>query len=124
MYIFNRADGKQTEGIGAVAQCQIHAYTLSKMLNVDYTSTNFENLQHYQEHSSQEQFCQDVTKFFNFPKSQGFVDIDNPVYFERIDNQFLDFVNKNRDVKDLCVEIGNADLMKMQTTIIKLGNHL
>ena len=113
MYIFNRADGKQTEGIGAVAQCQIHAYTLSKMLNVDYTSTNFENLQHYQEHSSQEQFCQDVTKFFNFPKSQGFVDIDNPVYFERIDNQFLDFVNKNRDVKDLCVEIGNADLMKM-----------
>ena len=107
MYIFNRADGKQTEGIGAVAQCQIHAYTLSKMLNIDYTSTNFENLQHYQEHSSQEQFCQDVTKFFNFPKSQGFVDIDNPVYFERIDNQFLDFVNKNRDVKDLCVEIGN-----------------
>ena len=42
MYIFNRADGNQTEGIGAVAQCQIHTYTLSKMLNVDYTSTSFE----------------------------------------------------------------------------------
>ena len=26
MYIFNRADGKQTEGIGAVAQCQIHTH--------------------------------------------------------------------------------------------------
>ena len=46
MYIFNRADGKQTEGIGAVAQCQIHAYTLSKKLKIDYTSTNYENLQH------------------------------------------------------------------------------
>ena len=33
MYIFNKADGKQTEGIGAVAQCQIHTYTLSKMLS-------------------------------------------------------------------------------------------
>ena len=80
MYIFNRADGKQTEGIGAVAQCQIHAYTLSKMLNIDYTSTNFENLQHYQEHSTLEQFSQD---------------------------------DKYWVVKDLCVVIGNADLMRM-----------
>ena len=103
MYIFNRADGKQTEGIGAVAQCQIHAYTLSKMLNVDYTSTSFKNLQHYQEHSTQEEFCQDVTKFFNFPKSQGFVDIDNPVYFERID---LSLIHISEPTRLLSISFG------------------
>ena len=113
MYIFNRADGKQTEGIGAVAQCQIHTYTLSKMLNVGYLSTNFKNLQHYQEHSTQEKFCEDVTKFFNFPNSQAIESVDDSVYFERVDQNFIDFVKKNQKEDDLYVEIGNIDLMRI-----------
>ena len=113
MYIFNRADGKQTEGIGAVAQCQIHTYTLSKMLNVGYLSTNFKNLQHYQEHSTQEKFCEDVTKFFNFPNSQAIESVDDSVYFERVDQNFIDFVKKNQKDDDLYVEIGNIDLMRI-----------
>ena len=113
MYIFNRADGKQTEGIGAVAQCQIHTYTLSKMLNVGYVSTNFKNLQHYQEHSKQEKFCEDVTKFFNFPNSQAIESVDDSVYFERVDQNFVDFVKKNQKDDDLYVEIGNIDLMRI-----------
>ena len=113
MYIFNRADGKQTEGIGAVAQCQIHTYTLSKMLNVGYVSTNFKNLQHYQEHSTQEKFCEDVTKFFNFPNSQAIESVDDSVYFERVDQNFVDFVKKNQKDDDLYVEIGNIDLMRV-----------
>ena len=113
MYIFNRADGKQTEGIGAVAQCQIHTYTLSKMLNVGYVSTNFKNLQHYQEHSTQEKFCEDVTKFFNFPNSQAIESVDDSVYFERVDQNFIDFVKKNQKEDDLYVEIGNIDLMRI-----------
>ena len=113
MYIFNRADGKQTEGIGAVAQCQIHTYTLSKMLNVGYVSTNFKNLQHYQEHSTQEKFCEDVTKFFNFPNSQAIESVDDSVYFERVDQNFIDFVKKNQKDDDLYVEIGNIDLMRI-----------
>ena len=113
MYIFNRADGKQTEGIGAVAQCQIHTYTLSKMLNVGYVSTNFKNLQHYQEHSTQEKFCEDVTKFFNFPNSQAIESVDDSVYFERVDQNFVDFVKKNQKDDDLYVEIGNIDLMRI-----------
>ena len=67
IYLFTRADGNQTEGIGAVAQCQIHTYTLSKMLGVGFASTKFENLQHYQEYDTQENFSNDVTNFFNFP---------------------------------------------------------
>ena len=113
MYIFNRADGKQTEGIGAVAQCQIHTYTLSKMLNVGYVSTNFKNLQHYQEHSTQEKFCENVTKFFNFPNSQAIESVDDSVYFERVDQNFIDFVKKNQKDDDLYVEIGNIDLMRI-----------
>ena len=113
MYIFNRADGKQTEGIGAVAQCQIHTYTLSKMLNVGFVSTNFKNLQHYQEHSTQEKFCEDVTKFFNFPNSQAIESVDDSVYFERVDQNFIDFVKKNQKDDDLYVEIGNIDLMRI-----------
>ena len=113
MYIFNRADGKQTEGIGAVAQCQIHTYTLSKMLNVGFVSTNFKNLQHYQEHSTQEKFCEDVTKFFNFPNSQAIESVDDSVYFERVDQNFVDFVKKNQKDDDLYVEIGNIDLMRI-----------
>ena len=113
MYIFNRADGKQTEGIGAVAQCQIHTYTLSKMLNVGYVSTNFKNLQHYQEHSTQEKFCEDVTKFFNFPNSQAIESVDDSVYFERVDQNFIDFVKNNQKDDDLYVEIGNIDLMRI-----------
>ena len=113
MYIFNKADGKQTEGIGAVAQCQIHTYTLSKMLNVGYVSTNFKNLQHYQEHSTQEKFCEDVTKFFNFPNSQAIESVDDSVYFERVDQNFIDFVKKNQKDDDLYVEIGNIDLMRI-----------
>jgi len=113
MYIFNKADGKQTEGIGAVAQCQIHTYTLSKMLNVGFVSTNFKNLQHYQEHSTQEKFCEDVTKFFNFPNSQAIESVDDSVYFERVDQNFVDFVKKNQKDDDLYVEIGNIDLMRI-----------
>ena len=113
MYIFNKADGKQTEGIGAVAQCQIHTYTLSKMLNVGFVSTNFKNLQHYQEHSTQEKFCDDVTKFFNFPNSQAIESVDDSVYFERVDQNFVDFVKKNQKDDDLYVEIGNIDLMRI-----------
>lgn len=110
MYLFNKADGYQTEGIGAVAQCQIHTYTLSRMLGVEFASTKFENLQHYQEHSTQVEFCQDVTKFFNFPKGQ--LNSDNVVSFERIDEKFIKFVEENRNEKDLYVEVGRADMMR------------
>ena len=67
IHLFTNADGNQTEGIGAIAQCQIHTYTLSKLFGINYASTKFKNLQHYQEYDTQENFCNDVTNFFNFP---------------------------------------------------------
>lgn len=111
IYLFTKADGKQTEGIGAVAQCQIHTYTLSKMLGVGFVSTKFENLQHYQEHDTQENFSNDVTNFFNFPNQ-----IEPPsdaVKFDHVDQTFLDFIEKNRNNDDIYVEISNKDLIRV-----------
>jgi hypothetical protein len=111
IYLFTRADGKQTEGIGAVAQCQIHTYTLSKMLGVGFANTKFENLQHYQEYDTQENFSNDVTNFFNFPNQ-----IEPPsdaVKFEHVDQTFLDFIEKNRNGDDIYVEISNKDLIRV-----------
>ena len=93
IYLFTKADGKQTEGIGAVAQCQIHTYTLSKMLGVGFASTKFENLQHYQEYDTQENFSNDVTNFFNFPNQ-----IEPPsdaIKFEHVDQTFAGPININ-----------------------------
>lgn len=111
IYLFNKADGLQTEGIGAVAQCQIHTYTLSKMLGVEFASTKFENLQHYQEYDTQENFSNDVTNFFNFPNQ-----IEPPsdaVKFDHVDQTFLDFIEKNRNGDDIYVEISNKDLIRV-----------
>ena len=111
IYLFTKADGKQTEGIGAVAQCQIHTYTLSKMLGVGFASTKFENLQHYQEYDTQENFSNDVTNFFNFPNQ-----IEPPsdaIKFEHVDQTFLDFIEKNRNGDDIYVEISNKDLIRV-----------
>ena len=111
IYLFTRADGKQTEGIGAVAQCQIHTYTLSKMLGVGFASTKFENLQHYQEYDTQENFSNDVTNFFNFPNR-----IEPPndaVKFEHVDRTFLDFIEKNKNGDEIYVEISNKDLIRV-----------
>ena len=111
IHLFTKADGKQTEGIGAVAQCQIHTYTLSKMLGVGFASTKFENLQHYQEYDTQENFSNDVTNFFNFPNQ-----IEPPsdaVKFDHVDQTFLDFIEKNRNGDDIYVEISNKDLIRV-----------
>ncbi len=110
IYLFNKADGVQTEGIGAISQCQIHTYSLSKLLGVEFASTKFENLQHYQEHDTQENFCKDVTEFFNFP---NLIDPpDDAVKFDHINDEFINFVNSNKGGDDIYVEIANYDLMK------------
>ena len=111
MKLFIRADGLLTEGIGAIAQYQIHTYNLSKLLGVEFASTEFANLQHYQGYGTQEEFGKDITKFFNFPNKIDLTD-KNVVLFERIDQKFLDFVDKNKNEKDLFVEIKEYDLMK------------
>ena len=124
IYLFTDADGKQTEGIGAIAQLQIHTFTLSKLLGIGFASTKFKNLQHYQEHDTQQKFCDDVTKFFNFPNQ-----IDPPsdvVKFDHVDNSFIKFIDeKRRDDDDIYVQIKNLDLMKVaDSNVDKWGSFI
>lgn len=111
IHLFTSASGNDTEGIGAIAQCQIHAYTLSKLLGVNFIGQKFTHLQHYQEHSTQEKFCEDVTEFFNIPNVKEIS--EDVIKFQSIDNQLINFVKNNQQSEeDIFVEIDKRDLMK------------
>ena len=111
IFLYTPADGNQTEGIGAVAQCQIHAYVLSRMMQVEFVGRPFTGLQHYQEYSTQEEYCDAVTDFFNFQFNK--VDLSNAkiAKAERIDNSLVEFINQNRMTADeIYVELPTAQL--------------
>jgi hypothetical protein len=111
IFLYTPADGNQTEGIGAVAQCQIHAYVLSRMMQVEFVGRPFTGLQHYQEYSTQEEYCDAVTDFFNFQFNK--IDLSNAkiVKAERIDNSLVEFINQHRMTADeIYVELPTAQL--------------
>ena len=111
IYLYTSADGKNTEGIGAMAQYQIHTYTLSRALGVEFIGQNFTNLQHYQKYSTQEQFNTDCSKFFNFPSRAGLWNL-NVEKFDHIDDSLLQYVKEHRDTEEeKFVEINNFALM-------------
>lgn len=88
------ADGGNTEGIGAMAQCQIICYTLSKLYNVGFYFEGFKNLTHYQYfETTKEQWDNDITDFFNFPVSEK---LDLPIVdFSSIDGDINSIINEN-----------------------------
>ncbi len=84
IYLSTNSNGTNTEGIGAMAQYQLHTYALSKIFNINFTFSPFINLQHYQYHNvTQKQFCDDINSFFNFPdhlKNKDYDSINCYVY--------------------------------------------
>lgn len=117
IFLYTPADGNQTEGIGAIAQCQIHAYVLSKMLQVEFVGRPFTSLQHYQEYSTQEEYCNAATDFFNFQLSK--VDLSNAkiIKAEQIDNSLVQFVNQHRMTADeIYVELPTMQLQSFADT--------
>lgn len=121
IHLFTSASGNDTEGIGAIAQCQIHTYTLSKLLGVNFIGQRFTNLQHYQEHSTQEKFCDDVTEFFNIPNIK---DIGgNVIKFDRIDDTLIKYIDDNRaSSEDIFVEIDKCDIMRVADSNCEIWN--
>jgi hypothetical protein len=97
IYFSTNSDGNHTEGIGAMSQFQIVCYTLSKLYNVEYYFTGFKNLTHYQYFDiTQEQWCKDITDFFNFPLSEV---SDLPrVSFHQLDETLEEFINNNDNI--------------------------
>ncbi len=118
------ADGGNTEGIGAMAQCQIICYTLSKLYNVGFYFEGFKNLTHYQYfETTKEQWDNDITDFFNFPVSEK---LDLPIVdFSSIDGDINSIINENLilNIKSnyllqfMDQYIDNSDVQSILTTI-------
>ena len=97
IYFTTNSDGNHTEGIGAMAQYQIICYVLSKLYNTEYYFTGFKNLTHNQYFDiTQEQWCKDITDFFNFPISEV---SDLPrISFHQLDKSLEEFINDNNNI--------------------------
>lgn len=120
LYIYTPADGKNTEGIGAMAQYQIHAYNLSQaIIGARFLGRDFTNLQHYQDYGTQEEFCKECTEFFNFPNRIELPDLE-VVKFDNFTPEFEEFVEKYQNSReDKIIEINNFALMPWADTNIK-----
>jgi len=112
LYITTPGDGKHTEGIGAMAQYQIHAFTLSHAIKgAKFLGQDFTNLQHYQGYGTQEEFCQECTEFFNFPNRVEMSGLE-VVKFDNFTPEFEKFVEEHQESgEDKVVEINNFALM-------------
>ena len=119
LYIYTPADGKNTEGIGAMAQYQIHAFTLSHAIKgAKFLGRDFTNLQHYQGYGTQEEFCQECTDFFNFPNRVEIPDAE-VVKFDNFTPEFEAFVETHQHSgEDKIIEINNFALMPFADTNI------
>lgn len=97
VYFTTNSDGDNTEGIGAMAQHQIICYILSKLYNVKFYFTGFRNLTHYQYFDiTQEQWCKDITNFFNFPISKN---LNLPIInFHQLNSELDSFINNNNNI--------------------------
>ena len=120
LYIYTPADGKNTEGIGAMAQYQIHTYNLSQaIVGARYLGRDFTNLQHYQGYGTQEEYCKECTEFFNFPNRVEIPDAE-VVKFDNFTPEFEEFVEKYQNSREVkVIEINNFALMPWADTNIK-----
>ena len=121
LYIYTPADGKNTEGIGAMAQYQIHAYNLSQaIIGARFLGRDFTNLQHYQDYGTQEEFCKECTEFFNFPNRVELPDLE-VVKFDNFTPEFEEFVEKYQNSReDKIIEINNFALLPWADTNLSL----
>lgn len=113
IFLTTNADGRNTEGIGAMVQYQMFCYCLSKHLGVDYVFSKFKNLQHWQYHyEDQQKFVNDVNVFFNIPSSK----IESIESIEKIsvqpnDKELADIINSSLN-KNIIIDISPITLMQ------------
>lgn len=117
IYLSTSSDGNNTEGIGAMVQYQICIYALSKILNVKFAFFPFKNIQHFQYYNiSQEHFCDDINKFFNFKtelKNNNYKIINT-----NLDNHFYQLLEKYKNTEEEII------LNILHSNIINNNNNL
>lgn len=114
IYLFTSGDGEcPAEGICSVAQCQIHTFVLSRLLNVKFLGRDLINLHHYQGIATQEKFSKDASDFFNFELRDYDISKKNIIKFDNIDDKLINFVNSNKNKsEDIFIEINRDCLQK------------
>jgi len=81
--VYVNYDGKNTEGVGAMVQLQLHGYAYSRIKNCNFYFPGFINLSHFQNtDQTQEIFVSNINKFYNLPSSKS-------QNIELIDSRFL-----------------------------------
>jgi hypothetical protein len=117
LYLQTNSDGYGTEGIGAVVQYQLLLYAICKKIGVNFYSSPFKNIAHssynnFDTKSWSEQF----TKFFNFSTDKI---IENQIFFSKIDNEFLSFVEENKNnSEDILIYIEPKSILDYGQSII------
>lgn len=79
VFIKCESDSKFNDGIGAIAQGQLHTYAFSVINDINFIFDGYKNIAHYQHNNFEtQQFDQMWNKFFNFPnKSVSDVHLQN-----------------------------------------------
>jgi hypothetical protein len=96
-FLTTGSDGCNQEGIGALVQYQLITYHLSRLHNVGYHFTGFQNLQHFQYYCVEPNvFCKDVDELFNLP-TQDENAIDRRLYGMSIES-FADGLDSKDNV--------------------------
>jgi len=105
IYLSVNSNGNNTEGIGAMVQAQLLCYSITKMLNVGFYFSKFKNFTHYQHHNvSQEEFMDDVNKFFNFPSIDD-SNVTRKISVNKLEkNTIDDFKRKAKDNENVVLE--------------------
>ena len=124
IFLATNSDGMNTEGIGAMVQYQMACYAASKKYGIKYAFFGFKNLTHYQYFNiTQQQFCDDVNKFFSFPNQ--FVkgeDYEIQSFFG-FDNTFFEFVKSHSNEDNTICFISPKGLMNfLESNIEEIYN--
>lgn len=113
IYLKAPADGRNVDGIGAVLQCQLLIFAISKRLGFDFLFDGFSRLTHYQHcNLSQEEFMKDVNDFFGGKITIENQDSINKLQLNQITEEKLSELCLRNPEKDLIVEFSAGHIMK------------
>lgn len=113
IYLSVNSDGKNTEGIGAMAQAQLLCYAISRSFGVGFHFSKFENLTHYQHYDvGQEEFIDDANRFFNFPSLDD-SKITRKINLNKLEKNTIDDLRKSvKDNENVVLEFDQKPILK------------
>lgn len=126
IYLETNSDGEKSlgcinsgriEGIGAIAQYQLLLYGICKKFNLKFYNSGFKNVGHssYTNYDIEE-WSNSFTRFFNFFTNKV---IENRVSFLKIDEEFLSFIEENKDSpEDILIYIDSEGILEYGQSII------